>query len=118
MNNTDRWLSFNNRSIDILSNGIPEEIFKNGINHGIRRGELFMEGGFILLDEPAFIDFEHGNFHYGDSMIFRKEKNRTLLTVPGNSRQKLVNNGKRTWPASKNRKGHHTTHSHYKKIFL
>lgn len=36
------------------------------------------------------------------------------LTVKGNSRQVIVDNGKHSWPAANKRKSHHTKHFHYK----
>lgn len=44
--------------------------------------------------------------HVGYSRTFEEQPKEVTPTVRGNSRQKLIDNGKRSWPAAKQRKGH------------
>lgn len=54
-------------------------------------------GGLYLPDPLSTVkEFLH----------YANETNHIPETVRGNSRQKLIDNGKATWPAAKTRKGH------------
>lgn len=91
----------------ILVDSLPEDIFKNGINRGIAIDAL---GTYQMLGRTNYAAFAKQAQSY-----FEQEPVPNEPTVKGNSRQVIIDNGKRTWPAPKKRKGHHTKHSHYKK---
>lgn len=82
----------------ILIDSLPADIFKNGINRGIAVGGI---GTVQMLERANYAAFAKQAQGY-----FEREPVPNEPTVKGNSRQAIIDNGKRTWPAPRNKKGH------------
>lgn len=82
----------------ILIDSLPADIFKNGINRGIAVDGI---GTVQMLERVNYAAFAKQAQGY-----FEREPVPNEPTVKGNSRQAIIDNGKRTWPASRNKKGH------------
>lgn len=79
--------------------GLPEEIFKNGINCGM---------GFGVIPSLSFSSVNSLSVSGRTLRVYeyaRQQRNVTP-TVRGNGRQKIIDNGKCTWPSAYTRKGH------------
>lgn len=82
----------------ILIDSLPADIFKNGINRGIAVDGI----GIVQMLERA----NYAAFAKQAQGYFEREPVPNEPTVKGNSRQAIIDNGKRTWPAPRNKKGH------------
>lgn len=92
-------------NIDSLPNGdinhgidpIRFDITNNRLLHGLGKTQRVVSTGMAMT---RFSDME------GGGRVYYEQLKEQPLTIKGNSRQLIVDNGKHQWPAAKTRKGH------------